>query len=146
MIIECKEFNWSCKHIKKIRSSQAVNTVITLSSLWELLQTSQNSEKNTSGEVSFLWNCNFLSCWSFFFGGLQLSQISTQRILCEFQKIFKNIFLAEHLRWLLLNCIYISFAITLKLCEQTLSLQKIFYFLIVSNSRFYTVKLNRQGN
>ena len=61
---------------------------------------SQNLQENTCARVSLLIK---LQAWGNFIAGLRqlyLKKTLTQVFSCEFCKIFKNIFLIEHVRWL----------------------------------------------
>ena len=58
MVMECIELNWSCKHRKKARSSQAATIILNWVkhsfSLWVSLKSLQSAKDNTRVEVSFI--------------------------------------------------------------------------------------------
>ena len=58
MVMECIELNWSCKHRKKVRSSQGatilLNWVKHSFSLWVSLKSLQSTKDSTRAEVSFI--------------------------------------------------------------------------------------------
>ena len=76
-------------------------------------------------------------CRNFFYnrkpGDLQLSQVPTEIFSYEFREIFYNNLFEEHVK------------ATAQNCANVLSIWKVLYFVIASNSRFYTVELNRRA-
>ena len=58
MVMECIELNWSCKHRKKVKSSQGgtilLNWVKHSFSLWVSLKSLQSTKDSTRAEVSFI--------------------------------------------------------------------------------------------